>query len=140
MGTQTETSASTARTTTRNARALTVVAAAALGLLAWLVLGPIAGIDLDVRTGSSGTQQVGPVSVVATGLLVGLAGWGLLAVLERRTAKARTAWTVTAAVVLLLSLTGPLGAVTTAGKLSLVVLHLVVGVVLIAGLRRTAGR
>ena len=54
---------------------------------------------------------------------------------------ALTAWTVVAVVVLMLSLSGPLTAATNAAvAIALVLMHLVVGAVLIMGLRRTTVR
>jgi hypothetical protein len=63
------------------------------------------------------------------------AGWALLALLERLTA--RTIWTVTA---LLASLGGPLSrsGITAANRAVLVLPHLAVGAVLIPALRSTA--
>lgn len=73
-------------------------------------------------------------------LLVVLAGWGLLALLERVAARARDLWAVIAVVVLIGSLGGPLSGtgVTTANRWALVGLHLVVGVVLVRLLYRTS--
>src|SRR5689334_6042682 len=95
-------------------RALVVVVGAVCGLIAWTMLGPVAGHDLVVRLGPNGaTQRVGPVAVIVTALVAGLAGWGLLAILERLTTHARTIWTVLAFVVLAVSLLGPLNGVDT---------------------------
>ncbi|WP_431877740.1 DUF6069 family protein [Micromonospora marina] len=127
-----------ARPNRRRDRLLTVVAAAAVTLLGWVVAVPVAGVELAARTGSA-EQRVTPVAVVVSTLLAGLAGWALLALLERLTARARTVWTVVAALVLLVSLLGPLGGgAGSAAALTLVALHLVAGAVLITGLRRTA--
>ncbi|MFG1716780.1 DUF6069 family protein [Micromonospora sp. NPDC049203] len=126
-----------ARPNRRRDRLLTVLAATAAALLGWVVAVPVAGVELIARSGST-DQRVTPVAVVVSTLLAGLAGWALLAVLERLTGRARSAWTVVAVLVLLVSLLGPLGGgVGGAAKLTLVALHLVVGAVLITGLRRT---
>jgi hypothetical protein len=111
-------------------------------VLAWLVAVPIVGIDLLVRPGGSAAQQVGLGSVVAVSLLASLLGWGLLALLERLVSRrALTAWTVVAVVVLMVSLTGPLTAAANAAvAIALVLMHLLVGAVLIMGLRRTTVR
>jgi Family of unknown function (DUF6069) len=78
------------------------------------------------------------VNVVVAALVGSLAGWGLLALLSRFSAKARAIWTVTAMVAALLSLAGPLSATASAGtKVSLVAMHLAVATVLIVVLRRT---
>jgi len=117
-----------------------VGAAVALGLMAWLLAGPVAGSDFTVRTDPHGpAQHVGPVAVVVVALFIGLLAWGLLAVLERFTRRARVIWTVIAAAVLVISLLGPLGGAETSDKLSLLVLHLVVGGTLILGLPARRG-
>ncbi|MEV5893450.1 DUF6069 family protein [Nonomuraea fuscirosea] len=117
-------------------RLLTVLGAAVAAVAVWVLAVPVAGTELIVRMGA-GTQPVGPVAVVLAGLAAGLAGWALLAVLERVTAKAGRIWTITALAVLALSLTGPLGSATgPAATLVLLSMHLVVGAVVILGLTR----
>ncbi|MCZ7475615.1 DUF6069 family protein [Micromonospora sp. WMMC273] len=129
-----------ARPNRRRDRLLAVFAATVAALLGWVVAVPVAGVELITRSGSA-DQRVTPVAVVVSTLLAGLAGWALLALLERLTARARTAWTVVAGLVLLVSLLGPLGGgVGGAATLTLVALHLVAAAVLITGLRRTAAR
>jgi hypothetical protein len=109
------------------------VAAAAI----WAVA-TAAGVKFTAGFGSGQPIEVTVVSVVAAALLASLAGWGLLVVLRRLTVRARTAWTVTVAVVALLSLGGPLAATASAAtKLSLVAMHLTVATVLVAALRPT---
>jgi hypothetical protein len=99
-----------------------------------MVAARLADVDLLVRAGG-GTEAVGPGAVVVSALLAGLAGWALLALLERFTSRARTVWLVVAAVVLLLSLAGPLGAGADAATTAVLVgMHLAVGAVLIPGL------
>jgi hypothetical protein len=121
-------------------RLLTIGLAALAGLTAWFLLAETAGLDLIARTAAS-TSRVGPVAVVVVALIVGFAGWGLLALLERISSRrARTIWTAIACAVLLLSLLGPLGGISAAAVLGLMCLHLVVGVVLIAALPRPATR
>ena len=110
-------------------------------LVVWSVAVPLLGVGLTVRTTPGSTvQTIGAGFVGAVSLLASLLGWGLLAILERRTQRAGTIWTAPAGVVLLLlSLAGPLtAAVTTGGKVSLVALHLSVAAVLIPLLRSTA--
>ncbi len=122
-------------------RAFAVTAAVLAALVVWAVAVPLLGVQLAVRMtpGSSSVQTIGAGLVLAVSLLASLLGWGLLIALERRTRRAGTVWTVAASVVLLLSLAGPLtAAVTTGGKVSLVVLHLSVAAVLIPLLRRSA--
>lgn len=136
------TSVATTRTTftatrRRVARLGTVAAAAALSLLAWTVLDPIAGVELTARSGDQ-LQRIGPGSVL-TGVLVSSAmGWGLLAVLERFTRRPKLIWTVNASIALALSLGGPLGSGDGAtSKLVLAGFHLLVAAVLVPGFRRT---
>ncbi|WP_431914690.1 DUF6069 family protein [Nonomuraea jabiensis] len=115
---------------------LTVIGAPAAALAVWALAVPLAGAALTVRTGG-GTQTIGPVSVIVASLAAGLAGWALLAILERRAARPGRVWTIIALVVLVLSLSGPLtSAVGLAATLVLVLLHLAVGAVLVAGLAR----
>ncbi len=119
-------------------RALAVAGAAAAALALWALAGPVAGVDLTVRTGGA-EQPVGPASVAVTSVLAGLAAWGLLALLERVTSRPGRAWTIIAVVVLVLSLAGPLGsAVGTASTVTLAGMHLVVAAVLIPVLGRSA--
>ncbi len=122
-------------------RALAVTAAVLAALGMWAFAVPLLGAQLLVQTtpGTSNPQTISAGLVVAVSLLASLLGWGLLAALERLTQRAATIWTVAASVVLLLSLAGPLtAAVTTGGKLTLLLLHLGVAAVLIPLLRRTA--
>ncbi|MET8837040.1 DUF6069 family protein [Micromonospora sp. NPDC004540] len=129
-----------ARPVRRRDRALSVLAATAATLAVWVAADPVAGVDLAVRNGGT-EQSVTAVAVGVSTLLAGLAGWALLALLERFTARPRAVWTGAAALVLLLSLLGPLGGgVGTAATLTLVVLHLVAAGVLVPLLRRTARR
>jgi hypothetical protein len=109
-------------------------AGAAFGL--WGLSVPIAGTELRAPRGGT-PEPVGAAAVVLAALLAGLAAWALLALLERRARRPRRTWTITAAAVLALSLTGPLGAEGTGNKLTLIGLHLVVGAVLLAGMPRT---
>lgn len=115
---------------------LTVIGAPAAALAVWALAVPVAGTTLTVRMGD-GTQPVGPAPVVVASLLAGLAGWTLLAVLERFAPRPARIWTITALIVLALSLFGPAGsAVGIVATLVLILLHLIVGAVLVPGLAR----
>lgn len=118
-------------------RVVVIAAAAAGAAVTWLVARTSIGDPLTVSF--NGTQQnVNVVSAILVATLAGALGWVLLAVLDRRVTKSQQLWTAIASVVLLLSLSGPISADATTGtKIALVAMHLVVGVVLIAGLRRT---
>jgi hypothetical protein len=121
----------------RPARAAAVAAAVLAALAVWALAVPVLGVDLAAAPVGGPVQQVGPLAVAAGPLLSGLAGWALLAVLERRTARPRRNWTATALVVLVLSLATPLlGGAGPAATVALVAMHLVVGAVLIALLPR----
>jgi uncharacterized membrane protein YhaH (DUF805 family) len=128
---------------TRRARLVAVVGATAAALGVWALAGGLLGVDLTVRTGSdAAVQHLGPVAVTLVGVLVGLAGWGTLALAERRTpARARTGWMILAVAVLAVSLAGPLTSATTpAATVALLGMHLAVAGVLIPALTRTATR
>lgn len=127
--------------TTARARLIAVVAATVAALVVWVVFVAL-GIDLQEPTFGAGqaTRDLGAVPVVVASAVASLAGWGLLALLERFTARARAVWTVVAVVVLVLSLGGPLSAagITTANRIALLLMHLAVGAVLIPLLSRTS--
>ncbi len=109
------------------------VAAAGGAALVW-VAATVAGVDVAVRSGS-GTREVGLVSVIVTALVVAGAAAGLLRVLERRTTGGRRLWTGIALAVWVVSLAGPASARTLSAGLSLAAVHVVVGAVVIVGLR-----
>jgi hypothetical protein len=114
------------------------LAAAAVAAVVLLV-GTAAGVDVAARSGVA-TRAVGLADVVVAGLAVGLLGWAVRAVLSRlrRDAPGRgeRAWLVTCAVVLLVSLLGPLGGVGGGSVAVLLAEHVAVGAVVALGLRR----
>jgi hypothetical protein len=113
-----------------------VLGATAAAVAIWIVA-IAAGADLTVSFGTGQPQKVTVINVVVAALVGSLAGWGLLAMLRRFTAKARTVWTVTAIVAALLSLASPLSTTSSAStKAWLVAMHLAVATVLIVVLRR----
>jgi hypothetical protein len=122
---------------------MAVIAAAVGAALIWLVAVLAVGVKLQAPIGGPGSTELGDVllpTVIATALVVSLAGWALLAVLERVLSRGRTVWTVIAAVVLLLSIGAPLGGagLTTGSRITLLLLHLTVGGVLLTLLPRTS--
>jgi Family of unknown function (DUF6069) len=124
--------------TTRGTRLVAIAATTATSLAAWLLMAPISGRDLKVKQGGD-TVTVGPDDVVVASVLAGLAGWGLLAVLERcHTERPQHLWTVIARCVLALSLLGPLVSGIGSAKLALASLHLLAGGVLISLMDRRA--
>ncbi len=123
----------------RRTRALAVVAAAGATFTVWAIAHPLAGADLVVDTGS-GRTTVTPAAVVITTVVVGLAAWGLLALLERLTRRGTAIWSWIAGAVLLISLLGPIGSAIGAGATAaLVAMHLAAGAVLIPLMARSQG-
>ncbi|MCD4524341.1 DUF6069 family protein [Nocardioides sp. cx-173] len=113
--------------------------AAVAAALVWAVA-RVAGVEIEVGSGSD-AQEVGPVSVVVTALVLAVVGAALLRLLERRTPRALGVWTAIALAVCAVSLAAPAGAETPAAGLTLAVMHVAVGAVVILGLRRRrAGR
>jgi predicted permease len=97
---------------------------------------PLLGLHLVIRFGSGAPQTIAVGFVVGATLIASLAAWGLLALLERRTARARSIWTLVAVAVLIVSLALPLSAgTTTTSKIVLALMHVAVAAVLIPGLR-----
>ena len=130
----------TSNTLRRTRRVTGVVAAPVAAFMVWLAAGPLAGIDLTVRTGG-GIQDVAPVDVVLAALAAGLAAWALRVALDRVSGGGRTAWTAIAVVVLLASLLlGPLGGTTVAATIVLVTMHVVVAAALIPTMAPPADR
>ena len=121
----------------RRNRVLGVAGATIAAVAVWSVEVPLLGIRLQTQYGNAAPQGVGIASVVLSSLTASLAGWGLLVLLERRFAPARTIWTGIAIVALLASLSVPLSAgTTTTTKVALAMMHLAVAAVLIPTLRR----
>src|SRR5215471_3664741 len=82
-------------------RACGVIAATTAALFVWVIAHPLLGIDVKIpMAGGAQTMQVGWPSVLVISLIASLAGWGLLAMLERLTRRARAAWTAIASAVL----------------------------------------
>ncbi len=137
MATSTATTYSTAGITRLGrTRALGVGGAVLAAVAVWVVAVPLFGVHLLVRFGSGAAETVGVDYVVGASVIASLAGWGLLAMLERRTSRARSIWTVVAIVVLLVSLSLPLSvAATTASKIVLALMHVAAAAVLIPVLR-----
>lgn len=123
-------------------RALAVAGASAATILVWVIAGPLAGGRLLVHLSpGAAAQQVGVADVILVSILAGLAGWGLLAVLERSAARAGRIWVILSLAVLVISLAGPLGAGVGAGaKAALACMHLAAAAVLIPVLARSSAR
>ena len=117
-------------------RALSVGGAVIAAVAVWVLAVPLLNLHLIVRFGNGSPQTIGVDFVAGASLIASLLAWGLLAMLERRTRRARTIWTVVAIAVLLVSLSLPLIAGTTAStRAVLMAMHVAVAAVLIPGLR-----
>jgi Family of unknown function (DUF6069) len=113
-----------------------VAATAAVAATAvWLLWTQAGGVELEVKSGA-GSQQIGVGSVILSSLLIALAGGALLRWWEGRSERGTRRWTMLAVGIAVLSLITPTSALTVAAGLALVSLHVVVAVVVIAGLRR----
>ena len=120
-------------------RVLSVAGATLAATLVWVVAVPLLGGHLLVRFGAGAPQTVGIGFVVGATLVASLCAWGLLALLERRTSRARTIWTGVAGAVLLVSLSLPLTAgIAPSTKAALALMHVAVATVLIPSLRRSS--
>lgn len=118
-------------------RALAIVDAIVLNVVI-LIAGRTVTGDWPVATVNGDEQEIGIVSVIAITALAGLAAWGLLALLERVTSKAKTVWTAIAVVVFLLSLLGPLGSgVGTSSTIVLALMHAGAAATIIPLMRRS---
>jgi hypothetical protein len=111
--------------------AIAAVAATAVWLL-WTAAG---GVELEVKSGT-GSQQIGIGSVIVSSLLIALAGGALLRWWQGRSERGTRRWTMLAVGIAVLSLITPTSALTVAAGLGLTSLHVVVAVVVVAGLRR----
>jgi hypothetical protein len=125
----------------RRNRILGVAGATLAAAAVWAIEVPLLGLRLQTQFGNTAPQDVGIGLVVVSALGGSLAGWGLLALLERRYARARTIWTWIALAFLLVSFSAPLSAgTTTTTKFALAMMHLAVAAVLIPTLRRVNHR
>jgi Family of unknown function (DUF6069) len=121
----------------RRRRWFTVLAAMAFATAAWAVAVQLFGVDLVVQS-FSGTTRVSSLAVILASLGAGLSGWVLLGLLEKRTPRASLVWRVIAIAIFVVSLLGPLTAVTPAATAVLLGMHVIVAGMLIWGLPRSA--
>ncbi|WP_345763074.1 DUF6069 family protein [Diaminobutyricibacter sp. McL0608] len=126
------------RRSRRLRRAGTLAAASIAAAAIWVVAVSGARVKLDVHFGTS-TQAVGLASILIVPFIAGGAGWALLAILERMTPRARSIWIILGWSILVLSVLGPLSlGVGASSAVTLITMHIVVGVTLIFGLTRFA--
>ena len=119
-------------------RLLVVAATVVAALAVWAVATYVVGVD--VRSPQSSAPQVGVASIAVVSAAAALAGWALLAVLERFATRAVRWWAVIATVVTVASLVAPLTTpgFSMSGRVVLMLEHLVVGTVVIALLHRSS--
>ncbi len=121
------------------ARALCAAGGALAAALAWTVEVPLLGVQLNVRFGAGHVQAIAIGQVTGVAAAASLLGWLLLTLIERRTPRARLAWTATALAALAASLALPLATATTGSAVAgLIALHLAVGAAVIPAMARTA--
>jgi hypothetical protein len=119
-------------------RALAVAATVAAAAVVWVVGEPLLGNDLVVEQPGQAPLDLGLAAFVIITLGASLAGWAVLAVLERVTRYGRRIWTGLAIAVVAVSYLPFLQAEMSAGSAAVLALvHLVVGAVLITLLLRT---
>lgn len=100
-------------------------------LLAWLVLSPIAGVELTVTT-AQGETTVGPASVLVSGVLAAAGAVATAWLANRFAGRPRRSFIIVALAVFGVSLLGPFGsAMSTSAALGLTVLHVAVAAVVV---------
>ena len=120
-------------------RALCAVGGALAAALAWIVEVPLLGIHLNFRFGAGPIQAIPIGQAIGITVAAALLGWLLLALLERRTPRARLLWTTIALAALAASLALPLAAATTTSAVTgLIVMHVTVGAIVIPAMAHTA--
>jgi hypothetical protein len=138
-----ESALSTTDTSARRRQRLVAIAGAVLAaVVIWVIAVPITGVDLQATTGPGSTvlEPVPVYAVIAMSLLAPLAGWALLALLERFTTKPKTIWTTIAVIVLLISYGGPLlgAGIPTGSRITLGLMHTLVGLIVIPAFARSS--
>ena len=120
-------------------RALVVLVAVLAALAVWLISSLLLSSDVTVpdSPGPSERHALGTGDVLLTAAVASLAGWALLAVLERIAGRARTIWTVTAVAVFVVMLPY-LPGYTAVERIVLFLLHTAVALPLVVGLRRAS--
>src|SRR5262245_61514102 len=120
--------------TDRTRRRLTTALLAPVAALATWAVARLAGLDLEVSTGSG---KVGPVDVVLAALIGAFAGWLVAWVFERRSRHPRGWWGFTASTTLAASFIGPSWLADGWNVFALTVMHFVTASVVIAGFLAT---
>jgi hypothetical protein len=119
----------------RRQRLLTIVGGTLGAFAVWAVAERVVGLDLRTPAFSSEQQpqELTAALVAVASAVGGLAGWGVLAVLERFTTNPRRAWVAVASIALLASLSAPLSGtgVSAGDRIAMIGMHLAVAAVVI---------
>ena len=119
----------------RTQRLLTVAGGTLGALAVWAVAEWVVGLDLRTPAFSSEQppQELSAALVAVASAVGGLAGWGVLAALERSTTNPRRAWVAVASIALLASLGAPLSGtgVSVGDRIAMIGMHLAVAAVVI---------
>ena len=120
-------------------RALCAASGALAAAAVWIIEVPLLGIHLSIRFGGGHVETIGIGQIIGVSLAAALLGWLLLAILEKRSAHARLAWTSLAVLAAAASLALPLRAATTTSAITaLIVMHIAVAAAVIPSLGRTS--
>jgi hypothetical protein len=137
MATEARTKQGVAGKSRTRTRLLTIAAAVVAAVAVWGIA-TAAGAELEVDQGF-GVMAINAGSVIFSVLLAGFAGWGILALLERRSPRGASTWTIIAVAVLVLSFLPIAFVEATAGtRVALAAMHLTVAAVIIPIFRRTS--
>lgn len=118
-------------------RVLAVAAGVLAGLVVWVLLVPLGGMELRANVGGS-EQEVPVFAVVLASLLGCLVGWAAVAVLERRVARPRRTWLLLATALVVLSFLSPVfQAADTSSVVGLSLMHVAVALAAVPLFART---
>jgi FtsH-binding integral membrane protein len=113
-------------------RTTAVIAVAAAAALAIWAAARLLGVDVEVELGGE-VRQVGPVDILVTTVVAGLAAWVVYSILARTPRTARW-WPFVGSTGIALSMLGPSYLSDGAAAVTLIAMHLAVGAILIRGL------
>ncbi|HJU03013.1 MAG TPA: DUF6069 family protein [Actinomycetes bacterium] len=113
-------------------RTTAVIAVAAAAALAIWAVARLLGVDVEVELGGE-VRQVGPVDILVTTVVAGLAAWVVYSILARTPRSARW-WPFVGSTGIALSMLGPSYLSDGAAAVTLIAMHFAVGAILIKGL------
>ena len=113
-------------------RTTAVIAVAAVAALAIWAVARLLGVDVEVELGGE-VRQVGPVGILVTTVVAGLAAWVVYSILARTPRSARW-WPFVGSTGIALSMLGPSYLSDGAAAVTLIAMHFAVGAILIKGL------